>query len=330
MKIKETSLNAIIEAASLIGEGKLVAFPTETVYGLGANALDGQAVAKIFEAKGRPKFNPLIVHIPDLETAKEIAVFNELSKRLADKFWPGPLTMILPRKLDSGISDLCTAGLETIAVRVPSHPVAQDLLRRAEVPIAAPSANASGEPSPTAPIHVKDSLGNKVDMILAGGKCHVGLESTVIDMSAEIPTILRSGAITKEDIAEYIPDVSYLHEVTDKPKSPGQTLKHYAPHIPVRLNAIDVEEGEALLGFGNLKFMGLKKGGSVTELPETQIRNLSENSDLYEAAANLFAYLRELDRPEHKGIAIMNIPEKGIGVAINDRLVRAAMEKNRT
>ena len=328
MKIKEASLNAISEAADLIINGQLVAFPTETVYGLGANALDGQAVARIFEAKGRPKFNPLIVHIPDLETAQEIAEFNDAAIILAERFWPGPISFILPLKSNSGISELCSAGLETIALRVPSHPVAQDLLRRAEVPIAAPSANASGEPSPTAPIHVKESLGDKVGMILAAGKCTVGLESTVIDLSTEIPTILRSGAITKEDIAEYIPAVIYISETTNSPKSPGQTLKHYAPKLPIRLNAIDLEEGEALLAFGSTKFMGLKKGGAVSELPEAQIRNLSENADLHEAAANLFAYLRELDCPEFKSIAVMNIPDKGIGIAINDRLSRAAAATN--
>lgn len=328
MKIREASLKAINEAAEYITDGKLVAFPTETVYGLGANALDGKAVAKIFEAKGRPKFNPLIVHVPDLRIAQEIAVFSDTAITLAEKFWPGPISFILPLRRDSGISELCTAGLDTIALRIPSHPIAQDLLRRAEVPVAAPSANASGEPSPTAPIHVKESLEDKVDIILAAGKCTVGLESTVLDLSTEVPTILRSGAITKEDIAEYIPDILYVSETTNHPKSPGQTLKHYAPKQPIRLNALDIEEGEALLAFGNIKFMGLKNGGAASELPETQIRNLSENGDLYEAAANLFAYLRELDLPEHKSIAVMNIPNKGIGVAINDRLSRAAAAKN--
>ncbi len=328
MIIKEASLKAICEAADIINQGGLVAFPTETVYGLGANALDSKAVARIFEAKGRPQFNPLIVHVADLETAQELAEFNDAALRLADKFWPGAITFILPHKKNSGLSDLCSAGLDTIAIRVPSHPVAQDILRRAEVPIAAPSANASGQPSPTAPIHVKQSLGDKVDMILAAGKCAVGLESTVIDLSIEAPVILRSGAITKEDIEAYIPNVILKDETTNTPKSPGQMLKHYAPSIPVRINAVDVKEGEALIGFGNLKFMALEKGGSAVDLPDTQIRNLSEKGDLNEAAANLFAHLRELDVPNHKAIAVMNIPANGIGLAINDRLSRAAAATN--
>ena len=328
MKIKEASLKAITEAAEYITEGKLVAFPTETVYGLGANALDDKAVRKIFEAKGRPTFNPLIVHVPDLESAQELAEFNEIARSVADKFWPGSLTMILPRRKDSSVSEICTAGLDTIALRVPSHPAAQDLLRRAEVPIAAPSANRSGEPSPTAPIHVKDSLGDNVDFILAAGKCTVGLESTVLDVSVNPPVILRSGGVTKENLQQIIPDIEYISETTSTPKSPGQTLKHYAPSVPVRLNAIDLEEGEALLAFGSTKFIGVKTGGSAASLPESQIRNLSENGDLEEAASHLFAYLRELDQPQHKAIAVMNIPEKGIGVAINDRLYRAAAAKN--
>ncbi len=325
--LREASLNAIIDAVKLIGEGKLVSFPTETVYGLGANALDGKAVAQIFEAKGRPSFNPLIVHVAELDMAKEFAVFNEAAMNIAAKFWPGPLTLILPKTKDCPISDLCTAGLDTIAIRVPAHPVAQDLLRRAELPIAAPSANKSGEPSPTAPVHVQQSLGDKVDLILAGGKCTVGLESTVLDLSGDKPLILRPGAITLEHISSILPDVeSYEVRASeeDAPKSPGQLVKHYAPNRPVRLNAVDIEEGEALLAFGSIRFMGIRSGGAASNLPDTQIRNLSESGDLHEAAANLFAFLRELDREEHSRIAVMNIPDKGIGLAINDRLSRAA------
>ena len=328
MIIKEASLNAIIDGAERINKGELVAFPTETVYGLGANAIDGEAVARIFEAKGRPTFNPLIVHVPDLDIAKEIAEFDERALSVAEKFWPGPITFILPHRKDSPVSDLCTAGLDTIAIRVPSHPIAQDLLRHAEVPIAAPSANKSGEPSPTAPIHVVESLGNAADLVLAAGKCQVGLESTVLDLSVKQPVILRSGYVTREDLEPLLPDVVYMSEITNKPKSPGQTLKHYSPSIPVRINAVDVEEGEALLAFGSIKFMGIRSGGAAADLPDSQIRNLSENGDLYEAAANLFSYLRELDKPEYKRIAVMNVPETGIGVAINDRLFRAAAENN--
>ena len=328
MVIKEASLNAIVDGAARINNGELVAFPTETVYGLGANALDGEAVARIFEAKGRPSFNPLIVHVPDLAIAREIAKFDERAITVAEKFWPGPITFILPHRKDSPVSDLCTAGLDTIAIRVPSHPIAQDLLRHAEVPIAAPSANKSGEPSPTAPIHVIESIGKAVDLVLAAGKCQVGLESTVLDLSVEQPVILRSGYVTREDLEPFLPGVLYLSETTNKPKSPGQTLKHYSPSIPVRINAVDVEEGEALLAFGSTKFMAIRSGGAAADLPDSQIRNLSENGDLYEAAANLFSYLRELDKPEYKGIAVMNVPETGIGVAINDRLFRAAAENN--
>lgn len=300
-----------------------MAFPTETVYGLGANALDGQAVARIFEAKGRPQFNPLIVHVPDLETAQELAVFDERALAVARQFWPGPLTLILPKTENCPVSELCTAGLDTIAIRVPRHPVAQDLLRRCELPIAAPSANKSGEPSPTAPVHVQQSLGAKVDLILAAGKCAVGLESTVLDLSGNDALILRPGAISDEDLRSFLPLVRYHAVTTEAPRSPGQMLRHYAPSIPVRMNAVDIEADEALLAFGSTKFMGIKSGGAVSGLPEQQIRNLSESGDLHEAAANLFAYLRELDRAEYVRIAVMNIPEKGIGVAINDRLRRA-------
>ena len=299
--------------------------PTETVYGLAANALDGVAVAKVFEAKGRPSFNPLITHFANARDIEPYAHMDERARMLAHRFWPGPLTMILPRKESSKISDLVTAGLETIAVRVPSHPVARDLIAAAGVPVAAPSANKSGSLSPTSADHVADSLGSAVDLILAGGASEVGLESTVIDLSGDQPVILRPGGITAEELADVLElDVTYdLGEGKDV-KSPGQLLKHYAPTIPVRLSAIDIEPGEALLAFGSTKFMGIKGGGAATSLPETQIRNLSEDSDLHEAASNLFAMLRALDRPEHKAIAVMSIPDQGLGIAINDRLKRAA------
>lgn len=325
MTIHEASTRAIRDAANIIRSGGLVAFPTETVYGLGANALDGKAAAKIFEAKGRPAFNPLIVHVPDFETAASLAEFNDMARELATAFWPGALTLILPKREGCPVSDLCTAGLETIALRVPSHPVAQDLMRQAEVPIAAPSANASGEPSPTAPIHVVQSLGDKVDMILAAGRCTVGLESTVFDLSGENPVILRPGGVTAEMLTEVIGhEVRQGSDDRTAPKSPGQLLKHYAPGIPVRLHAVDVGEGEALLAFGSIKFMGIRGGGAAKDLPEARVRNLSERGDLHEAAANLFAYLRELDNPAHKAIAVMDIPKNGIGSAINERLRRAA------
>jgi L-threonylcarbamoyladenylate synthase len=322
--IKIANDETIEEAARLIRGGELVVLPTETVYGLGANALAGQAVAKIFAAKNRPQFNPLIVHVPDMEQAEKYVEMNDAARAVAGIFWPGPLTLILPKKQKSGISDLVTAGLETLAVRVPGHKIMQQVMRAAGVPIAAPSANASGEPSATTPKHVADSLGDKVDFILGAGACDVGLESTVLDVSGAVPVILRPGAVTPEDLEPYIGNVGIDLGAHDKPKSPGQLLKHYAPSIPVRLNAVDLEDGEALLAFGSVKFMGIRGGGSARDLPESAIRNLSENQDMHEAAANLFRMLRELDRPEHKAIAVMNIPDKGLGVAINDRLKRAA------
>ena len=323
--IKTVTSQTIQEAADIIKSGGLVGMPTETVYGLAANALDGKAVAKVFEAKGRPSFNPLITHFAKAEDVAAFAEMDEAAKTLAYHFWPGPLTMILPRKENAGISELVTAGLETIAVRVPAHPAARDLIKAAGVPIAAPSANKSGTISPTTPDHVADSLGDAVDMILAGGASEVGLESTVIDLSGETPVILRPGGITAEQISEVLErDVAYDLGESKDVKSPGQLLKHYSPNIPVRLNAVDLEPDEALLAFGSVKFMGIKGGGAAKDLPEEQRKNLSEEGDLHEAAANLFSMLRALDQPVFTRIAVMAIPDQGLGVAINDRLKRAA------
>ncbi len=326
--MKTANDETIKEAAGIIKRGGLVAFPTETVYGLGANALDGVAVARIFEAKGRPQFNPLIVHVADAEQAREIADFNDAAELAAHHFWPGPLTLILPRKKDCRVSELVSAGLDTIAVRVPAHKVALKLIKEAGVPIAAPSANMSGTISATTPAHVLDSLEDRVNMILAAGPSAVGLESTVLDLSGEAPVILRPGAVTAEEFSRVLEcDVSIEGGDADKPKSPGLLLKHYAPSIPLRLNAIDLERGEALLAFGSDRFMGIKGGGAAKDLPDSMRRNLSEEGDLHQAAANLFAMLRALDRPEHKGIAVMAVPENGIGAAINDRLRRAAQKE---
>ena len=315
----------IAKAAEILKSGGVVAMPTETVYGLAGNALDGKAVARIFEIKGRPQFNPLIAHFAEGADVETCAVINEKARALAQKFWPGPLTIILPRAKDCKVSELASAGLETLAVRVPAHAVARKLIRACGFPLVAPSANLSGSVSPTSPAHVTESLGNKVDMILAAGASSVGLESTVVDLSDDKPVILRPGAVTAEDIA-YVLGEKVAYETGDaaKPKSPGLLLKHYAPKIPLRLNAIDVNPGEALLGFGSLRFMGIKGGGAAMSLPESQRKNLSEEGDLHQAAANLFAMLRALDRPEHTGIAVMPIPDFGLGIAINDRLKRAA------
>lgn len=324
-RIAAASDRTIAEAAQILRDGGLVAFPTETVYGLGANALDGRAAARIFEAKGRPHFNPLIVHVPDLPAAADLADMDDFALLAAKRFWPGPLTLILPRRKDCPVSELCSAGLPTLAVRVPAHPAAQKLLKAAGVPVAAPSANRSGTVSPTAPAHVAESLGDSVDMILAAGPCTVGLESTVLDLAGPEPAILRPGAVTAEELSQLLDrPVTYDSGDHDRPRSPGQTLRHYAPSVPLRLNAIDLMPGEAILAFGSDKFMGVKGGGAAKGLPDTARRNLSEERDLNEAAANLFRMLRELDRPEHAAIAVMAIPDTGLGIAINDRLKRAA------
>lgn len=316
---------SITQAANKIRGGDIVVLPTETVYGLGADATNKLAVEKIFKAKNRPSKNPLIIHVENLESANKYGEFTKQAKLLADAFWPGPLTIILNQKKGHGICDLVTAGLSTIAIRCPSHPVMRDVIKQSYCPIAAPSANNSGEPSATTPHHAAQSLGDNIDMILAAGACDVGLESTVIDLSGNTPVILRPGSVTLNDIQEYLPETIMGQDIkSNSPKSPGQMFKHYAPSLPVRLNAVDVKEGEALLAFSSIKFMGLNKGGSVKDLPDYAFRNLSENGDLEEAAHNLFMMLRDLDRPENNGIAVMNIPHQGIGIAINERLSRAA------
>lgn len=324
-KIKTANDSTIAQAAELIRNGGLLAFPTETVYGLGANALDGQAVARIFEAKGRPHFNPLIIHVGSAAEAGRYVTMDARAKAVAGHFWPGPLTLILPRKDDCPVSELCSAGLPTLAVRVPKNKTALALLQKAGVPVAAPSANKSGRLSPTTPAHVAEQFGDEVAMILAGGACDVGLESTVLDLSADEAVILRPGGITAEEIGALLDqDIRTGGDESAQPKSPGMLLKHYSPSVPVRLNAVDVRAGEALLAFGSDKFMGVEGGGYARDLPDSAYRNLSESGDLYEAAANLFRMLHDLDRPGHKAIAIMGIPDHGVGIAINDRLKRAA------
>ncbi|MFY9286997.1 MAG: L-threonylcarbamoyladenylate synthase, partial [Alphaproteobacteria bacterium] len=313
MAVHPASLETIVKAAAMLREGKLVAFPTETVYGLGADATNDRAVASIYAAKNRPEINPLIIHIASVEAAKSLVEWNETAQSLADQFWPGPLTLVLKRRKNCPISLLASAGMDTLAIRIPAHPVARDLLKAVGLPIAAPSANASGKLSPTTALHVVESLGDKIDMVLAGGKSQIGLESTVLTLLSPEPTLLRHGAVTKEKLQRLLGSVGDASLTLSEapPSSPGMLASHYAPNQPLRLNANSVNEDEALLAFGPTMI----KGGA-TRL------NLSEIGDLDEAAANLFAMLHQLDQPKFKMIAVMPIPNEGLGVAINDRLKR--------
>ncbi len=309
---------AVTHAAALLRAGKLVAFPTETVYGLGADACQGEAVAAIYAAKGRPSFNPLIVHVADEAALDSLVDRTEDARLLGAAFWPGPLTLVLPRRPSADVSLLVSAGMDTLAVRIPAHPVALDLLRRVGRPIAAPSANESGRLSPTQAAHVAESLGDKVDLILDGGSCAVGVESTIVSLVGADPVILRPGGITHAQLESVLKrPVLYTNlaqELGASLPSPGLLTSHYAPHIPVRLNASAPLPTEAWLGFG--ADQGIVGGAAR--------RNLSPRGDLTEAAATLFALMRLLDRQDFSAIAIAPIPETGLGVAINDRLRRAA------
>lgn len=318
MKLVEPTAETVAEAARLLRDSGLVAFPTETVYGLGGDATNERAIAAIFEAKGRPRFNPLISHVLDAASARSFVKWNDNAEKLAARFWPGPLTLVLPRAEGSPISLLATAGLDTVAIRAPSHPVAQALIRAAGRPVAAPSANRSGAVSPTRAEHVVESLGDRVAMILDGGPCLVGIESTVLDLSGNRPTLLRPGGATTEDIEAVAGPISLSDAIPggeSARKSPGQLASHYAPSRPVRLEATDVRPDEGLLAFGP----AAPSGAMLTY-------NLSPSGDLGEAAANLFAMLRALDRPGIGRIAVMPIPGTGLGLAINDRLRRAAAD----
>ncbi len=309
------------QAAALLRAGGLVAFGTETVYGLGADATDDRAVAGIFAAKGRPSFNPLIAHYPDAASAFAHVVATDDAQRLATVFWPGPLTLVLPRRGDCPVSLLASAGLATLAVRVPSNAAARDLLRLADRPIAAPSANRSGQISPTTADHVAAELDGRIDAILDCGPCPVGVESTVLDLSGDRPTLLRPGGVTPEAIEALIGPVQRLpaHGPANDGQalpSPGLMASHYAPNLPVRLHARTVAGHEALLAFGP----PLPGAGALYQL--------SVAADPTEAAANLFAGLRALDaigaRLGLSAIAVMSIPDAGLGLAINDRLTRSA------
>ncbi|HEX2525510.1 MAG TPA: L-threonylcarbamoyladenylate synthase [Geminicoccus sp.] len=305
---------SIREAAELLRSGRLVAFPTETVYGLGANATDDAAVRGVYQAKGRPSHNPLIVHVPDVAAAAALVRFDERALRLGKRFWPGPLTLVLPASADAPISRYATAGLNTIAIRVPAHPVARTLLAEVALPIVAPSANPSGRISPTIARHVADDLGAAVAMVLDGGECPVGLESTVIDLSRpDRAVMLRPGGLPRAELEAVLGKLGQAGPDPDRPASPGMLSSHYAPLAAVRLDALTVSADEALLAFGN----DVPAGACVT-------LNLSPSGDLQEAAANLFAMLRRADRSGAARIAVMPIPGDGLAEAIRDRLQRAA------
>lgn len=310
MSVKPVDPQSIALAAELLDKGLLVAFPTETVYGLGADAANDLAVASVFEAKGRPQFNPLIAHIADISWVERFAVLTDSARVLAEKFWPGPLTMVMKRTSGCPVSHLVCAGLDTIGVRFPAHPAARQMIAAFGRPVAAPSANISGTVSPTTALHVAQGLGDRIPLILDGGACAVGVESTILDVSEDNPALLRAGGVSVEEIEAVLGISLRRPEINpDAPRSPGQMLSHYAPRLPVRLNADHAEDGEAFLAFGKA---------------ENATLNLSPSGDVKEAAAHLFAYMRLLDDPRYTGIAVMPIPTNGLGLAINDRLKRAA------
>jgi len=300
----------LTEAARLLAAGELVAFATETVYGLGGDARSDIACARIFEAKGRPQFNPLIVHVPDLAAARVFAEVGEKAERLAAAFWPGPLTLVLPLREGSGLSPLVTAGLGTVAVRVPAHPLAQALLRAFGGPLAAPSANPSGKVSPTRAVHVMAGLAGRIAAVVDGGDCAVGVESTILGLAGE-PTLLRPGGLPVEALEACLGAPLATGGDAAKPSAPGQLASHYAPGAALRLEVTEPEPGEVWIGFGPCAGAALA---------------LSETGDLVEAAANLFHLLREADAlagPDGR-VAVAPVPERGLGRAINDRLRRAA------
>ncbi len=298
----------IARAAALLRAGELVSFPTETVYGLGADAGNDAAVARIFEAKGRPHFNPLIVHLPDVASVHRVAVLEGDALRLADAFWPGPLTLVLPRRDDGGLSFLVSAGLPSVAVRVPDHALARRLLAETGRPVAAPSANPSGRISPTEADHVLAGLDGRIAAVLDGGPCPVGIESTIVGFDPA-PVLLRPGGLPPEAIEACLGARLSVPSAGSPVNAPGQLASHYAPRAPVRLGAVAPGPDERLLGFGHV---------------EDAVLNLSPSGDLVEAAANLFRHLHALDADGDAPIAVSPIPDHGLGRAINDRLRRAA------
>jgi L-threonylcarbamoyladenylate synthase len=301
-----TKMAGVTEAAAALRAGRLVLMPTETVYGLAADAANARAVAAVYEAKGRPAFNPLIAHVADVEMAKRIAVFDDRAEALAARFWPGALTLVLPVRDGEAVCDLARAGLDTVAVRAPAHPLAHALIEAFGGPVVAPSANRSGRPSPTTLAHALDETGEAAAAALDGGPCAIGLESTVVAL-LDAPRLLRPGAVTRAEIEAVVGPLTEAE--ADAKRSPGRLTRHYAPNAPVRLGVTAPAPGEAWLSFG----------------PDGRGPfNLSPTGDLAEAAANLFAYLRAADRTQPTGIAVAPIPDEGLGEAINDRLKRAA------
>ncbi len=314
---------AVAAAARALADGGLVAFPTETVYGLGADAANAAAIARLYQAKGRPSFNPLIAHVGDLRAGMRIARFDATAIALAEAFWPGPLTLVLPKTKDCAVADLATAGLDTVAIRVPAHPVARAILRAFGGPVVAPSANLSGHVSPTAAAHVQSDLMGRIDLIIDGGAVTVGVESTIVGC-LDAPMLLRPGGVPRGEIERVLgrtlvqpPDGADTD--TSQPLAPGMLASHYAPRTRVRLNADGIEAGEALLAFGPAAVPGTDSA--------TAVMNLSAHGDLNEAAANLFGYLRSLDTKGAHTIAVMPVPHHGLGEAINDRLRRAAVAR---
>jgi L-threonylcarbamoyladenylate synthase len=315
---------AVASAARCLAAGGLVGFPTETVYGLGADATNPTAIARLYQAKGRPAFNPLIAHVGDLQAARQIAHFDATALALAEAFWPGPLTLVLPKTGDCAVADLATAGLDTVAIRIPSHPLARQILRAFGGPVVAPSANLSGHVSPTTAAHVQSDLAGRIDLIVDGGPVAVGVESTIVGCF-DAPMLLRPGGLPRGEI-ERVLGRTLLQPPDDpdgdtgQPLAPGMLASHYAPRTPVRLNADRVEPGEALLAFGPDAVRGMDTA--------TAMMNLSSAGDLAEAAAHLFGYLRALDARGARAIAVMPVPHHGLGEAINDRLRRAAVGRD--
>jgi L-threonylcarbamoyladenylate synthase len=309
------------EAAAILQRGGLVAFPTETVYGLGADATNAQAVAGIYAAKERPSFNPLISHLESFEAAKVQGLFDETARKLAEAFWPGPLTLVVPVAPTCTISDLARAGLDSVGLRVPAHSLAHALLKATDRPVAAPSANRSGRVSPTDADHVLGDLDGRIDAVIDGGAADVGVESTIVACLGGAPRLLRPGGVPREAIEALIGQK--LENGSDDgakgPLAPGMLASHYAPRAQVRLNATDIEPGEAALLFGTQMPSGSKQAKATL--------NLSKNGDLKEAAVHLFSYLRQLDASGASTIAVAPIPGTGLGEAINDRLRRAAAER---